>query len=604
MKIISKDTLQQNSKSSNNTRKEPIRNNENIRASQPKATKKEVLIEVPKNKPSRRGNSKSINASKPIKQEVNSPQINKSSETKVKKKNSQVELKESRMAHIQNEKQKRDTGQSYLSVSYDRFVSLLRFNITFKLTVGYAIRLLFLIGLLFFIVYVSFSYYLFYEAGQDLKEDIRYVAEIAQSENTYNSSTITNYVAYKNVDYYVYDQNYQQLFSSNEDVLAFDFALTDSEYNLSSFPNFPNIFETDTILLNNDKLYYVALRSDMMIETNTIEATFPIGFVLSLVLVLTSIRSAQKMAKKHMKPILSMTEDVKDMSANNLNTRLNVSGTKDELKDLAFTFNQMLDDIQKSYEREKQFVSDASHELRTPIAVIKGYAGMLNRWGKDDPAILEESIQAILSETDNMHSLVESLLFIARNDKGTLKMDLNTFCLSDLVAETIKETKLIDSQHTLIEHVESQVVVHGSADKLKQALRIFVDNSIKYTPDEGEIRISLRKSEKHAIITLSDNGIGISKEDLPNIFDRFYRADKSRTKMRENQHGGTGLGLSIARIIIEQHGGRIHVDSELNIGTTFTLFLPLATSEQMADVCLSSTVADESKDQDGTTENE
>jgi signal transduction histidine kinase len=183
-------------------------------------------------------------------------------------------------------------------------------------------------------------------------------------------------------------------------------------------------------------------------------------------------------------------------------------------------------------------------------------------------------------------------------------MDLNTFCLSDLVAETIKETKLIDSQHTLIEHVESQVVVHGSADKLKQALRIFVDNSIKYTPDEGEIRISLRKSEKHAIITLSDNGIGISKEDLPNIFDRFYRADKSRTKMRENQHGGTGLGLSIARIIIEQHGGRIHVDSELNIGTTFTLFLPLATSEQMADVCLSSTVADESKDQDGTTENE
>ena len=603
MKIISKDTLQQNSNASNNTRKEPVRSNESVRANKPTTSRKEALVEVPKNKPTHRGNSNTNKASTSTKKEASIPKATKTSESKAKKKTSQAELKQSRMTHIQNEKQKRDTGQSYLSVSYDRFVSLLRFNITFKLTIGYAIRLLFLIGLLFFIVYVSFSYYLFYEAGQDLKEDIRYVAEIAQSENTYNASTITNYVSYKNVDYYVYDQNYQQLFSSNEDVLAFDLALSDSEYNLSTFPSFPNIFETDTILLDEDQLYYVALRSNMMIETNTIEATFPIGFVLSLVLVLTSIRSAQKMAKKHMKPILSMTEDVKDMSANNLNTRLNVSGTKDELKDLAFTFNQMLDDIQKSYEREKQFVSDASHELRTPIAVIKGYAGMLNRWGKDDPAILEESIQAILSETDNMHSLVESLLFIARNDKGTLKMDLNTFCLSDLVAETIKETKLIDSQHILNEQVENQVVVHGSADKLKQALRIFVDNSIKYTPDEGEIKISLRKSEKHAIITLADNGIGISKEDLPNIFDRFYRADKSRTKMRENQHGGTGLGLSIARIIIEQHGGRIHVDSELNVGTTFTLFLPLATAEQMAEVCQTSVEPDESNQSYDVVEN-
>ncbi len=582
MKIISKDTLQQNSQSTSTTKKEPVRTREPIKVSEPSTSKKEVVIEVPKNKLKR---DEAVSVSKPSHTNTRTPE-------NIKKKNTQGDLKESRMAHLQNEKQKRDTGQSYLSVSYDRFVSLLRFNITFKLTVGYAIRLLFLIGFLFFAIYVSFSYYLYYEAGQDLKEDIRYIAEIAQTENTYDTPTISNYVAFKNVDYYVYDQNYTLLFSSDDETLAFDYALADSEYSLSTFPNFPNIFETDTILLEGDKLYYVALRSDMTIETNTIEATFPIGFVLSLVLVLTSIRSAQKMAKKHMKPILSMTEDVKDMSANNLNTRLNVSGTKDELKDLAFTFNQMLDDIQKSYEREKQFVSDASHELRTPIAVIKGYAGMLNRWGKDDPAILDESIQAILSETDNMHSLVESLLFIARNDKGTLKMDLNTFCLSDLVAETIKETKLIDTQHTLNDQVESQVVIHGSADKLKQALRIFVDNSLKYTPDEGEIKISLRKSEKHAIITLADNGIGISKEDLPNIFDRFYRADKSRTKMKENQHGGTGLGLSIARIIIEQHGGRIHVDSELNVGTTFTLFLPLASSEQMAEVCSSNTNQD------------
>ena len=105
------------------------------------------------------------------------------------------------------------------------------------------------------------------------------------------------------------------------------------------------------------------------------------------------------------------------------------------------------------------------------------------------------------------------------------------------------------------------------------------DNSIKYTPDGGNISLSLRRSNLHTLIVISDDGIGISKEDLPNIFDRFYRADKSRTKMKENQHGGTGLGLSIAKIIIEQHGGKIHVDSALNEGTTFTLFLPQHTPQ-------------------------
>jgi signal transduction histidine kinase len=318
----------------------------------------------------------------------------------------------------------------------------------------------------------------------------------------------------------------------------------------------------------------VSIIKNMIPSRNIIEATFPIGFVLGFVLILSSIASASKMASKHLKPIHMLTEQVKDMSANNLSTRLNLSGTKDELKDLAYTFNKMLDDIQKSYEREKQFVSDASHELRTPIAVIKGYAGMLNRWGKDDPEILEESIQAIMGESENMQSLVESLLFIARNDKGSLKMDLAEFDISDLLKEIVKETRMIDTHHQITDTIDDGLKVYGSADKLKQAFRIFIDNSIKYTLENGKIDIRLKSSEKHVILVIEDNGIGISDEDLPHIFDRFYRADKSRTKMKENQHGGTGLGLSIAKIIVEQHKGRIQVESALNQGTKFTLVIP------------------------------
>ena len=473
------------------------------------------------------------------------------------------------------DRNERVQGQSYLSTQYDRFVSLLRFNITFKLTLGYAIRLLFLIAFLFFFIYVSFSYFLFYNAQENLKNDSTYVTSILERSQNYEDESIEPFLESNGLEFYVFDVDHNVLHSSSDAIVTYETATSMIEYDFRNFPQFPTLYETRSLIFNDNSMIYFTLKTTLTSQTNTLEATFPIGFVLCFVLILSSIRSASKMANKHLKPILIMTEQVKDMSANNLSTRLNVSGTKDELKDLALTFNQMLNDIQKSYEREKQFVSDASHELRTPIAVIKGYAGMLNRWGKDDPAILEESIHAILGETDNMHSLVESLLFIARNDKGSLKMDKVAFSFTDLFTEIVKETRLIDTQHNIKETIDSGIMIHGSADKLKQALRIFIDNSIKYTPDAGNITLSVRKSEHHTIVVISDDGIGISKEDLPNIFDRFYRADKSRTKMKENQHGGTGLGLSIAKIIIEQHGGKIHVDSVLNEGTTFTLFLPI-----------------------------
>jgi|GEM_PF-167233 len=463
---------------------------------------------------------------------------------------------------------------SQLQRKIEEITSLIRFNITFKLTLGYAFRLVLMFTFIMVLIYASFSYYLFYTAEDALQSKVIYIESVLSTEDGIEHALLSPFLKQGDLNLYLYDSTgalyYSNQKSSVPVLTAFDEPVI---FTLASFPVLPKPFIRQQEFLA-EGVYTLVIEQDMQLASATLETTFPIAIVFAIVLILSSIRAASRMANKHLKPIHHMTEQVKEMSGNNLSTRLNVSGTKDELKDLSLTFNQMLDDIQKSYEREKQFVSDASHELRTPIAVIKGYAGILNRWGKDDPAILEESITAILGETDNMHSLVESLLFIARNDKGTLQMDMAIFNFSDLICEIVKETKLIDSQHHVETTITPDLMLYGSADKLKQAIRIFVDNSIKYTPEEGHITIELTSNGEYPFLKISDDGIGISKEDLPHIFDRFYRADKSRTKLKAAQHGGTGLGLSIAKIIIEQHGGKIKVDSDLNQGTTFLLKLP------------------------------
>ncbi|AZV56655.1 HAMP domain-containing sensor histidine kinase [Clostridium sp. AWRP] len=278
-----------------------------------------------------------------------------------------------------------------------------------------------------------------------------------------------------------------------------------------------------------------------------------------------------KASKKFLSPVYTMTDTVKKISINDLDKRLDIKGSKNELKDLAKTFNDMMDRIQSSIEKQNRFVSDASHELRTPISVIQGYANMLDRWGKDDKDVLEESIDAIKSESKNMKDLIEKLLFLARGDKNTQKVEKENFMMNELIAEIVKETKLIDDAHKIENEHNDEFSINADKKLIKEAIRIFIDNSIKYTEKGESIKIDSYKRENEAIVTIADNGTGISKEDLPHIFDRFYRADKSRTK----SSGGTGLGLSISKWIIDKHNGKIHVWSEINIGTIVKVTLPI-----------------------------
>jgi signal transduction histidine kinase len=270
-------------------------------------------------------------------------------------------------------------------------------------------------------------------------------------------------------------------------------------------------------------------------------------------------------------PIKRMTDTVKEISVQNLDKRLDVGGSHDELKDLAQTFNQMIDRIQSSYERQNRFVSDASHELRTPVAVIQSYADLLDRWGMDHRDVMEESVDAIKDETDNMKQLIEKLLFLARADKNQLTLKKKEFVLDDLLEEIASESRLLDTGHTITHRIETAgIEIYADRSYLKQALRVFMDNAIKYTPSGGAIEISALKAKKQVTIAVTDTGIGIPTEDIPLVFDRFYRSDLSRTR----ESGGHGLGLSIAKWIIESHNGKVEVQSAVGKGTRISIHLP------------------------------
>lgn len=240
-----------------------------------------------------------------------------------------------------------------------------------------------------------------------------------------------------------------------------------------------------------------------------------------------------------------------------------------ELAGLETAVNKLMSRMRDSYRQQARFVSDASHELRTPIAVIKGYADLLDRWGKTDEKILDESIQAIKSESENMQHLVEQLLFLARGDSGRTTLNITDFDITEMMKEVCEESAMIDQSHTYVFEGDKPVPARGDVSLIKQAARILIENASKYTPEGGEIKLRSLVSDGHPAFSVQDSGIGISESDIPHIFDRFYRADDSRSK----QTGGSGLGLAIAKWIVERHGGRFEVISRKDIGTRITVVL-------------------------------
>ncbi len=266
-----------------------------------------------------------------------------------------------------------------------------------------------------------------------------------------------------------------------------------------------------------------------------------------------------------------LTGKLNRIDANKLGTRIAVDETQTELRELSQAINTMLERINYAYLSQAQFVSDASHELRTPIAVIQGYINLLDRWGKDDEKTLEEAIATIKVETNRMRKLVEDLLFLARGDNNRVVLEKETLNACQLLKEVYKETVMIDNQHRwILKSDYEELFIVADPSLIKQAIRIIIDNAIKYSFPDQEIILQLSVIDDIIKITVQDNGMGIPEERLPFIFGRFYRADPSRAR----NTGGSGLGLAIANLILHKHNGFFEVISREGIGTRMSICLP------------------------------
>ncbi|MCL4561703.1 MAG: HAMP domain-containing histidine kinase [Chloroflexi bacterium] len=258
--------------------------------------------------------------------------------------------------------------------------------------------------------------------------------------------------------------------------------------------------------------------------------------------------------------------------ADDLSRRIPYNGVvQSEVGQLITAFNQTLSRLEVLFNSQRRFLADVSHELRTPLTVIKGNVGLLRRMGATD----EESLSSIENEVDRLTRMVGDLLLLAQAESGKIPLDMHTVELDTILLEVFQQMRVLAGDHSQLRITEiDQVQVTGDRDRLKQVLVNLVGNAVKYTPAGGQINLSLGKVGDQARLIVQDSGPGIPAEDLPHIFERFYRAEKSRTRSRDGS--GFGLGLSIAYWIVRNHNGRIEVNSKEGQGTTFCMWLPLA----------------------------
>jgi heavy metal sensor kinase len=279
------------------------------------------------------------------------------------------------------------------------------------------------------------------------------------------------------------------------------------------------------------------------------------------------------LANKALRPVDEITKTARMITSRSLNQRIKLRKTKDEIGRLAETFNDMISRLGRSFKQIRQFTADASHELRTPLTILKGEIEVgLRR--KRRPKEYKDILDSNLEEVNHMSQIVDDLLFLSKADMGEVHLEKHRINLAKLVSEIHAQAQTIAMAKDIRVHISNDVdgVVIGDRLKVRQLLLNLVDNGVKYTPQGGEMRISLEKNDGRFKLRVIDNGIGIAPEDQPHIFDRFFRVDKARSR----EAGGSGLGLSICKWIVEAHGGEITVESDFGKGSIFTVTLPLA----------------------------
>ncbi|KRN88908.1 HAMP domain-containing sensor histidine kinase [Ligilactobacillus ceti] len=327
---------------------------------------------------------------------------------------------------------------------------------------------------------------------------------------------------------------------------------------------------------------YVQVTNKLVNYDNTKRKLLLIFIIFGITAGLTSILLGYVLSNWLLGPIDDISKTIDKINTTKdgdsfADIRVPAIQTHDELSQLAELFNDMLDRMERYIDQQQQFVEDVSHELRTPVAIIQGHLELLNRWGKDDPQVLEESITASLQEITRMRSLVQEMLDLSRAEQVEIHFGKEITDVCEVTMQVYNNLNMIhpDFLFVLDNEIRDVTPVQIYRNHLEQVLIILLDNAVKYSTDRKEIHVSMGKTERFVEIAIQDFGEGISQENIEKVFNRFYRVDKARSRDK----GGNGLGLSIAQRLIEGYKGHLTVESVEGRGSVFRISLPVAELE-------------------------
>lgn len=304
------------------------------------------------------------------------------------------------------------------------------------------------------------------------------------------------------------------------------------------------------------------------------EVTSAFAWMIPIAILLASV-GGYFLARKSLAPVVAMSSQAGRIGAANLHERLAVQNEKDELGHLARSFNSLLDRLSQSFERQQRFMADASHELRTPVAILRGESEVALSQQARSAEEYRESLGVLHQEAERLTQIVEDLFTLTRADAGQYPLQPGDFYLDDLISECLHSarTLALAKKITLNYEDASEAPIQADESLLRRMILNLLDNAIKYTQEGGRVTVSCRRAGDEYALSITDTGTGIPAELQPRIFERFFRADKARSRA-ENDGGGAGLGLSISRWIAEAHHGRLDLTRSDSSGSTFTAYLP------------------------------
>lgn len=332
-------------------------------------------------------------------------------------------------------------------------------------------------------------------------------------------------------------------------------------------------FDTYRILsgpLNiNGNKYNLQIIQESDLFDDFIESYFPILVFILVLGIILSVVGAMYVSRNFIKRLKGLTATMNEIKEEGVNKRAEISELNDEIDEVKVVFNSMMDELEEAFDEQSRFVSDASHELKTPLTALHGHLSMLKRWGKNDKDRLEKSLDICLNEVERLKKIVNDMLLLSKAEKTEINLsELEEIDPKIIVEEVIEQYKVLNSNVKYTINIEENIKIKIDPNDLKQLLIIFIDNSIKYNDKENiKIQIMLRKIGNNFKLEVKDNGMGIPKDEIKNVMKRFYKVDKSRIN-----NNSFGIGLSIANRIANNYNAKIHIESELDKYTMIRVY--------------------------------